>query len=353
MARITGTNQDDALIGTSRVDQVLGFEGQDTLDGGFGRDHLIGGPGDDTYLFDGSDRLFEHARGGVDTAITHVSYALPQNFEKLVLSGTGDIDGTGNSGDNVIVGNPGSNVLSGGDGNDYLDGGTTGFNVFGADLLLGGAGDDILIYDPDDQWNVLETFGFDGGAGTDTLRVVTDGQVFQLDSAIQNIEVIDLAAAENNVLFLNGTTVEQVSSTTDLLRIEGGADDRIYAVSDNYWRFSGNVSIEGETYEEYVHLGASATLHIDEDVDVQLADALAPPPAPVQSSDAGSIDAEVLQLTDVLSLDTDALAGNETGIANTLAAGVQNIPSGAGIDHPMPAPSLTTLLVEPDVNPAV
>ena len=80
MARITGTNQDDALIGTSRVDQVLGFEGQDTLDGGFGRDHLIGGPGDDTYLFDGSDRLFEHARGGVDTAITHVSYALPQNF---------------------------------------------------------------------------------------------------------------------------------------------------------------------------------------------------------------------------------------------------------------------------------
>jgi Ca2+-binding RTX toxin-like protein len=42
----------------------------------------------------------------------------------LTLTGAGNINGTGNASDNVIVGNSGNNALSGGAGQDTLTGGT-------------------------------------------------------------------------------------------------------------------------------------------------------------------------------------------------------------------------------------
>jgi Ca2+-binding RTX toxin-like protein len=45
------------------------------------------------------------------------------NVENLLLTGAGDIDGTGNDLANSIVGNGGSNHLDGGAGADVLAGG--------------------------------------------------------------------------------------------------------------------------------------------------------------------------------------------------------------------------------------
>jgi hypothetical protein len=47
-----------------------------------------------------------------------VSFTLGANVEKLVLTGSGDIDGTGNAQDNLIEANSGANVLTGGAGGD-------------------------------------------------------------------------------------------------------------------------------------------------------------------------------------------------------------------------------------------
>ena len=120
---IFGSNASDQLTGLAGEDALYGEAGDDLLDGGQGSDWMLGGLGNDTYQVDhGLDRVTEYPNEGIDTVVTSASYTLPENVENLTLSGTGAINGTGNSLDNVIVGNPGANVIDGGAGNDSLRG---------------------------------------------------------------------------------------------------------------------------------------------------------------------------------------------------------------------------------------
>ena len=102
-----------------------------------------------------------HGDSGVDTVESSLSYTLSAAVENLTLTGTGDLNGTGNSQANLLTGNSGVNSLSGGAGDDTLDGGA------GADSLFGGTGNDTYLVDnPGDQ--ITEY------SGVDPLRVSTD-----------------------------------------------------------------------------------------------------------------------------------------------------------------------------------
>jgi len=162
---LLGGDGDDVLIGEGGADLLDGGAGNDILDGsGPGAiDTLRGGTGDDTYIVQEQEAIEENANEGTDTVLSSVTLTLAPyaNVENLNLTGTGDIDGTGNAGDNAITGNSGANTLDGGDGNDNLNGGE------GSDTLLGGSGNDDL----------------DGGAGADAMSGGVGDDTYWVDDA--------------------------------------------------------------------------------------------------------------------------------------------------------------------------
>jgi Ca2+-binding RTX toxin-like protein len=150
---------DFAGTGNALANLLKGSLGNDTLDGGAGVDRLEGGAGNDTYIVGAGDVVFEGttiSSGGTDTVMAAITYTLVAHVENLVLTGTANVNGTGNTLANVLTGNEGNNRLTASSGNDTLDGGA------GNDVLDGGAGDDLLIASAGNDT-------FTGGAGNDTL----------------------------------------------------------------------------------------------------------------------------------------------------------------------------------------
>jgi len=133
-----------AYTGTTANDWVATGVGADVLNGNTGVDTLIGGTGNDTYTVDNvSDIVTETSTFSteIDTVNSSVTYTLSANVERLTLTGTANINGTGNTLANTITGNTGNNILDGGDGNDILNGGV------GIDTLIGGLGNDTYTVD--------------------------------------------------------------------------------------------------------------------------------------------------------------------------------------------------------------
>lgn len=122
--RLSGGRGDDALFGGAGADTLLGGAGDDSLSGGRGADRMTGGAGDDVYTVDHSrDRVTELSREGSDEIRSSISFKLPNFVETLRLTGSRDIDATGNGRANTLIGNSGDNVLNGGGGQDALTGG--------------------------------------------------------------------------------------------------------------------------------------------------------------------------------------------------------------------------------------
>ncbi|WP_205679449.1 M10 family metallopeptidase C-terminal domain-containing protein, partial [Brevundimonas lutea] len=130
---LTGTGNINA-VGNSLANRLVGNDGANLLNGLGGADDMAGGKGDDIYIVDNAnDRVYENNREGFDEIQSSVSYNLAGIYvERLVLTGSGDLNAVGNSLDNRLVGNAGDNVLNG---------------MGGADQMAGGLGDDTYHVD--------------------------------------------------------------------------------------------------------------------------------------------------------------------------------------------------------------
>jgi len=154
------------IIGGDANDSLMGTSGNDKLDGGAGIDTLAGGWGKDIYFVDNTNDVIIEGQNGVDDGsydrvVSTATYTLTDGLEELDLRdtgapGSGNIDGTGNDEDNVIVGTDENNVLSGMGGDDLIQAGA------GNDTLLGGSGSDSIAAE-------LGADTIDGGAGNDRL----------------------------------------------------------------------------------------------------------------------------------------------------------------------------------------
>jgi Ca2+-binding RTX toxin-like protein len=146
------------MLGHGGVNRLEGFAGNDTLDGAGGADIMVGGLGNDIYYvnqarifmprfqeYRAGDEVIENANEGSDTVISIISYTLPENVEKLVLSGASAVNGYGNDLANTITGNVANNILDGGGGLDtftfILSFGNDTINGFDADPA---GGQDLL-----------------------------------------------------------------------------------------------------------------------------------------------------------------------------------------------------------------
>ena len=217
---------DNLLQGLDGNDTIYGYNGADTLDGGTGNDSLVGGAGSDLYVVDSAtDAVIEMTGEGEDTVEASISYTLTDpvtnNFvEHVTLTGTADLNATGNLADNRLTGNTGNNQLFGNAGKDTLTGGD------GNDTLNGGAGNDSM----------------NGGAGDDTYHIdntldktaeLSDGGIDTVISAINNYGLA--SQIENLVLdtgVLNGSGNSAANTLTgnaldNLLDGEGGDDTLI------------------------------------------------------------------------------------------------------------------------------
>ncbi len=211
-AGIVGTESNDSLTGTTAADTLIGLAGNDLLDGRAGADTLLGGQGLDLYVVDNTgDIVVELPDEGLDGILSSVAYSLPENVEGLTLTGSAEIDASGNALDNVLTGNSANNTLSGGGGNDYLYGGG------GIDVLIGGAGDDTYLWDG--------TADVITESATEGIDSVLSSTTHALGNNIENLTLIGTSAVNGT-----GNALDNVltgNSARNILTGEEGNDTMI------------------------------------------------------------------------------------------------------------------------------
>jgi Ca2+-binding RTX toxin-like protein len=214
------------LLGTAAISGT-GNELDNLLTGNAGTNTLTGGLGDDTYVVQNTgDVIVEAADEGTDSLQSSVSYTLSANLENLTLTGSADINGTGNASANVIEGNSGSNLLDGGSG---------------ADTLVGGLGNDSYVVDASDS--VVEN----AGEGIDTIRAAT---TFDLGT-VANIE---------NLTLLGSSAIDGTGTVgSNLLTGNSGANQLAGLAGDDTLNGgSGNDTLTGGGGADSIDLGSGS-----------------------------------------------------------------------------------------------
>jgi Ca2+-binding RTX toxin-like protein len=282
----TGNDLDNVITGNSGANTLTGGIGNDTLNGGTGTDTMVGGVGDDTYVVDNAkDVITENANEGTDTVMASITYSLASaaNVETLTLTGTGAINGTGDSGDNTITGNAGANVLDGG---------------AGADHLAGGAGNDTYIVD-DDGDVVTET----ANQGTDTVKASV---TYALGSEVEN-------------LILTGTG-----------NIDGTGNSLANAITGN----DGNNTLDGGTGNDTLTGGKGDDIYVVDSALDKIVEAANAGTDTVQAGATYSL-AAIANVENLVLEGTGNINGTGNTLANTITGndGANLLNGGTGTDH--------------------
>ena len=234
---IEGLGGDDSIAGGDGQDRMFGGAGNDVLDGGAGIDAMFGGAGNDAYFVDNiGDQVIEGVGEGSDTVFSTAHFRLSANVENLVLQGTADLQGGGNSLVNVIQGNAGNNILDG---------------DAGADAMFGGAGNDLYYVD-----NAGDQVFENANEGADTVFSTAH---FRLSANVENLVLQgtdNLQAGGNslvNVIYGNaGSNILDGDAGADIM--VGGAGNDLYYVDNAGDQVFENANEGNDTVFSTAHL---------------------------------------------------------------------------------------------------
>ena len=194
---------------------ITGNGGNNHINGRTGADTMLGGAGNDTYIVDNvGDLVIESTTpisgtdaGGRDQVRSSVSvnldaYGGARFVENLVLTGLNDIDGQGNTLNNVLTGNNANNVLNGG---------------LGSDTMNGAGGNDIFMFDA----------AFEVGVFDRVVRFATGTDTIALDNAVftaLGLGTLAASAFASNLTGLATTADHRIIYETDTGRLFYDAD---------------------------------------------------------------------------------------------------------------------------------
>jgi len=214
----TGNALANSVTGNAATNILKCLGGDDTLDGGAGADTMYGGLGRDTYVVDDTgDKVIEEGTDASsewspdwDIVRSSVSYTAPNLVEEVQLTGTTEINASGNAQNNRLYGNSGANILNG---------------KADSDAMWGGAGNDIYYVD-----NTGDSANENDGEGVDEVRSSVD---FTLGNAVERLVLTGTNAINGTGNDLANTLTGNVANNR--LNGGGGADTMSGGVGDDIY----------------------------------------------------------------------------------------------------------------------
>jgi Ca2+-binding RTX toxin-like protein len=335
---LTGNGGQNSLSGAEGNDTIIGNDGADTLDGGAGNDSMVGGDGSDMYILDNKrDRVVESifSPSSNDTIVANFTYVLKRGLENLILTGTENLNGTGNVDSNELTGNDGDNKLDG------------VANDFGGDELSGGKGNDTYyVHVPKTALTGIigDTVHEEADEGIDTVILDARAKLYTLTDDVENLTLTGSLASTGGGNDLDNVLIGNSGAN----KLQGaGGDDSLVGGSGNDTLFgdSGDDTLSGGAGVDSLSGGLGNDTYVIDSTKDAIKDSGVPDDVDtVQASISidlnlvGFVDIEAVRLTGSGKLNATGDGGDNLLVGNTGAnkllgnAGDDTIQGGGGND---------------------
>ncbi|TWA77095.1 hemolysin type calcium-binding protein [Azospirillum brasilense] len=268
--RWVGSNFDDTMVAGNDPVWFWAHDGADSVTGGAGNDTLESGNGNDTvHGGAGNDQIF----GRADDDMLY-----GDDGDDLLVGGGGKDSLMGGAGNDTLIGDWDADTMIGGDGDDVFYSGEHG-TMDEADVIQGGAGNDTFIIAAQGD---AGTVSYDGGTGTDTLRISSDdvtdpeGKITtatpQIDlsgmtlTSVENLDLVGsvLHAVTMTMAQANGFTSGITGAMVgDAFTVTGTAMSGTATAGNGSQLTAGQVQAETVDGVTLLHIGTDATAGAD------------------------------------------------------------------------------------------